>query len=476
MTRSKIFFYFCLCFIFGIFISSVIGIPRLLMSGLVVLALILSLNRKVMIGFCLIFLVLGIWRYQISELEIKNNELRMFNDSGEVIVFTGIIAREPDVRINSQKLTVQTEKGKVLVTASKYPEYKYGDKLMVEGKMETPGVFEDFNYKDYLAKSKIYSVIYWSEIKLLDRGNYNLIYAKILGFKDKMRKVIYQNLSPPQSSILGAMILGDKSRMSNELKEKLSIAGVRHVTAISGMHVVILTGILMSLLLGLGFWRNQAFYFSIILISFFIIMSGLQPSSVRAGIMGGILLLSQKIGRRSVSSRIIVLAGALMLAVNPLLLTSDVGFQLSFLAAMGIIYLSKTLERWLKFIPEFLNWRSILVMTFSAYIFTLPILIYNFGRISLIGPIVNILILPAVPLIMISGFIFTLLGMAWSSLAWILSWPVWFLLTYLFKVVDFFSQEWMALNIEETPAFWLIYLILGYWVWYLNKKERFRLG
>ena len=165
-----------------------------------------------------------------------------------------------------------------------------------------------------------------------------------------------------------------------------------------------------------------------------------------------------------------------MLAVNPLLLTSDVGFQLSFLAAMGIIYLSKTLERWLKFIPEFLNWRSILVMTFSAYIFTLPILIYNFGRISLIGPIVNILILPAVPLIMISGFIFTLLGMAWSSLAWILSWPVWFLLTYLFKVVDFFSQEWMALNIEETPAFWLIYLILGYWVWYLNKKERFRLG
>ena len=434
----------------------------------------------------MIFLVLGIWRYQISELEIKNNELRMFNDSEEVIALTGIIIREPDVRINSQKLTINPieisgqkgEWGKVLVTASKYPEYKYGDKLVVEGKMETPGIFEGFNYKDYLAKSGIYSVIYWSEIKLLNRGNYNLVYAKILGFKDKMRKVIEQNLSPPQSSILGAMILGDKSRMSNELKEKLSIAGVRHVTAISGMHVVILTGILMSLLLGLGFWRNQAFYLSIILISSFIIMSGLQPSSVRAGIMGGILLLSQKTGRKSVSSRTIIFAGALMLLINPLLLFSDVGFQLSFLAAMGIIYLSKTLERRLKFIPEFLNWRSILVMTFSAYIFTLPILIYNFGRISLIGPIVNILILPAVPLIMISGFIFSLLGMAWSSLAWILSWPVWFLLTYLFKVVDFFSQEWMALNIQETPVFWLIYLILGYWVWYLNKKEkpRFKSG
>jgi len=452
------------------------------MLGLVVLALILSLNRKVMIGFCLILLVLGIWRYQVSELGIKNNELRIFNDSEEEITLEGIVVKEPDVRINSQKLTIKPIEisgqkgkwGKVLVTASKYPKYKYGDKLMVKGKMETPGVFEDFNYKDYLAKSGIYSVIYWSEIKLLDRGNYNMVYAMILGFKDKMRKVIEQNLSPPQSSILGAMILGDKSRMSDELKEKLSIAGVRHVTAISGMHVVILTSILMSLLLGLGFWRNQAFYFSIIIISSFIIMSGLQPSSIRAGIMGGILLLSQKIGRKSVSSRTIVLAGALMLAVNPLLLFSDVGFQLSFLAAMGIIYLSKTLERWLKFIPEFLNWRSILVMTFSAYIFTLPILIYNFGRISLIGPIVNILVLPVVPLIMISGFIFVLLGMAWSFLAWILSWPIWFLLTYLFKVVDFFSQEWMALNIQETPAFWLIYLILGYWVWHLNKQERLK--
>jgi len=167
-----------------------------------------------------------------------------------------------------------------------------------------------------------------------------------------------------------------------------------------------------------------------------------------------------------------------MLAVNPLLLLGDVGFQLSFLAVMGIIYLGPTLRNWLRFIPEerFVNLRSILFMTFSAYIFTLPILIYNFGRISLVGPIVNVLVLPIVPLIMTLGFIFGLLGMIWSFLGWIFSLPAWFLLTYLLKVVDFFSHSWAAKTIENVHWFWLIisYLILGCLAWYLNKRERLK--
>ena len=458
--------------------------------GLVLISILWRYKKLVFFGFCLIFLVLGIWRHQKAELGIKNNELRKFNDLEEDIILTGTVIEEPDVRINSQKLTIQPIKildkenrnwGKILVSASKYPEYKYGDKLKIRGKLETPAVFEDFNYKDYLAKNGIYSVIYWSEIEFLareSRGPSSAVYAKILGFKDKLRKSIYQNLPPPQSSILGAMILGDKSRMSNELKEKLNIAGLRHITAVSGMHVVILSSILMSFLIGLGFWRGQAFYFSIVLIFLFVIMTGAHPSAVRAGIMGGLFLLGQKIGRKSVSSRTIVMAGALMLAVNPLLLLGDVGFQLSFLAVMGIIYLGPTLRNWLRFIPEerFVNLRSILFMTFSAYIFTLPILIYNFGRISLVGPIVNVLVLPIVPLIMTLGFIFGLLGMIWSFLGWIFSLPAWFLLTYLLKVVDFFSHSWAAKTIENVHWFWLIisYLILGCLAWYLNKRERLK--
>lgn len=437
--------------------------------------------------FCFVFLILGIWRYQVIELRIKNNELIEYNDSNEEIVLIGRVVKEPDVRETNVKLTIETRfpdgnrvSSRVLVTVSRYPEYKYGDELKITGNLQAPPVFEDFNYKNYLVKDGIYSVVYYPKVELLNRGEYkNFIsagYAGILFFKDKLRQSIYRSLSPPQSSILGAMLLGDKNRMSQDLKEKLNIAGVRHITTVSGMHVVILSSILMSLLLWLGFWRGQAFYISIIIIFLFIAMTGFQTSGVRAGIMGGLFLLGQKIGRKSVSSRAIVMAAGTMLVINPLLLFHDVGFQLSFLATMGIIYLSSAFKKWLRFIPQkLIRLKEIIAMTFAAQIFTLPILVYNFGRISLVAPLTNVLILPFVYWIMIFGFIFGLAGILWQPLGMIFSLPCWFLLTYLIKIVDFFFRGgWAAKTFENVRWLWLIisYLILGFFVWYLNKKER----
>jgi len=448
----------------------------------------MSKSRIFYFCFCFVFLILGIWRYQVIELRIKNNELIEYNDSNEEIVLIGRVVKEPDVRETNTKLTIETRfpngnrvSSRVLVTVSRYPEYKYGDELKITGKLQTPPVFEGFNYKNYLIKDGIYSVVYYPKVELLSRGEYkNFIsagYAGILFFKDKLRQSIYRSLSPPQSSILGAMILGDKNRMSQDLKEKLNIAGVRHITAVSGMHIVILSSILMSLLLWLGFWRGQAFYISIIIIFLFITMTGFQASGVRAGIMGGLFLLGQKIGRKSVSSRAIVMAAGTMLVINPLLLFYDVGFQLSFLAVMGIIYLSSTFRRWLRFIPQkLIRLKEIIAMTFAAQIFTLPILVYNFGRISLVAPLTNVLILPFVYWIMIFGFIFGLAGILWQPLGMILSLPCWFLLTYLKEIVDIFSKPWAAKTIENVHWTWLIisYLILGLLAWKLNKREKLK--
>ena len=423
----------------------------------------------------------------MAEFEITNSELRKYNDLDQEVTLVGIIFTEPDVRENNTKLVVKTHsisqtgnsslsiKGKILITTKKYPEYEYGDKLKIQGRLLTPKEFEDFNYRDYLAKDSIYSVMYEPEIELINKNQGNFIYSKILSFKQKLRESVYQTLSPPQSLILGAMILGDKSRMSTELKEKLNISGLRHITAVSGMHVVILTGVLMSLLIGLGLWRGQAFYLTLVIIFLFIVMTGCQPSGIRAGIMGGLFLLGQKVGRLSISSRAIVFTATIMLISNPLLLLLDVGFQLSFLAVMGIIYLGPVFGNWLKFIPEerFLNLRSILVMTFTAQILTLPILIYNFGIMSVVSPLTNVLIIPTIYWIMIFGFIFGILGIVWQPLAQIFSLPCWILLTYLTKIVDFFSEiPWVAQKLEISWILLVIfYLILGSLVWLSNKKK-----
>lgn len=486
MTTSRIFLYLCLSFVGGIFLSSFFKISQGFGLGIFILGLILVLWRQrifIILGLCLISLVLGIWRYQQAELRVLNNELRKYNNQEKILILIGTIVREPDLREKSQKLIFQPEniKGRILVTTNRYPEYQYGDKLKIIGKLKTPlQDINGFNYKDYLKKDGIYSVMDWPEIELLERENYkslfSLIYAKILEFKNKLREIIEQNLLPSQSSILGAMILGDKKQLSADLKEKLNVTGLRHITAVSGLHVTILSSILMTLLVGVGLWRQQAFYFSIIFIILFIILTGLQSSAIRAGIMGSLYLLAQYLGKMNVSSRTIVFAASIMLVQNPLLLKLDIGFQLSFLAMIGIIYLMPIFQNWLKKVPNIYQMRDVLAMTLSAQIFTLPILIYNFGYVSLVSPITNVLVVPLLYWIMFFGLLFVFGGLIFQPLGFIFSLPVWFLLNFVLKLVDFFSKLPFASKTIQISWPWLIisYLILGFLVWRLNERQKLK--
>lgn len=396
MSPSKIFLYFLLSFIGGIFIASFFNVPQLIIYELFILGAfygILFFKQKAIIvfGICLMILASGILRTQIVKPE---------EDS-------------------PPPFSYQTEETRIPI-----------------------------------------------------------IGEKLAAFKEKLREVVYQNLSPPQSSILAAIVLGDKQKISSEWKEKLNIAGVRHITAISGMHIVILSGILIWLGIALGLYRGQAFWFALILLWLFILMTGVQPSAIRAGIMGSTFLFCQKIGRQKAALNTLILAAAAMLVFNPLLLRDSLGFQLSFLATLGIIYLMpffQSLFQRIKFLKIF-NLSNLLGMSFSAQVFTLPILIFNFGYFSLVSPITNVLIVPFLPYLMVSGFVFLLGGIISQPLGFVLSFPVWLLLTYLTSIVNFFSQiPWASLTFQIS-WFWLLvcYLILFLLVWRLTQKEKLK--
>jgi len=494
MSSSKVLFYLCLSFVLGVFLASVfhftlISLLILAIIGLFFISIFWGRKKVVVFGFCLIFLFLGSLRFNIVEDKNKKSQLIKYIASKEELTITGKIVQEPDLRPGSAKLYVQPEKinsdvlydgAKILITAPRYPEFKYGEEIKVSGKLESPPVFDDFNYKDYLRNQGVLAVVYWPKIEKIGSCNLSFwekVYREILNFKKNLREKISQNLSPPHSSILSAMILGDTSDLSSELKNKLNITGTRHIIAISGMHIVILTSILMSLLLFLGFWRSQAFYFSIVLMVLFIAMTGFHSSAVRAGIMAGLLLFSQKLGRQSRSSRSIMIAAALMLFSNPKLLTGDIGFQLSFLAALGIVH-SSIIKNWLRFIPEkfFSELKSILTMTISAQVFTLPILVYNFGNAPLFSLLTNILVLPFVYWIMLLGFLMVFLGLIWQGLAWILMAPVWLLLSYFLKMVEVFSQPWAVLTLENIHWIWLAIFYLGLALFVRRMKKKAALG
>jgi competence protein ComEC len=519
MSPSKILFFLCLSFIAGIFLEGLVNVPQIfvwafLFVGIVFILLgivfcsviprpsvgtptrnpenvhtlwIPAFAGMTMMGFCLMFFVFGILRMQIAEFNVVNDKLSKLNGNGKTVVLAGEISAEPDIRDTSQKLKVKVTtpgggKSIVLVSTNRYPEYNYLDKIKISGKLETPGQVseEEFSqsYKNYLAKDGIYSVMNFAKIKLLGNAGCNfytrpacVIYSGILAVKKKMRESITKNFLMPESSVIRGIILGDSSAISKDLKGKLSITGISHIIAVSGTHVAILGTIIMSSLLILGLWRGQAFYFSAIFICLYIALVGLPASGVRAGIMGIIFILGEKLGRQNDTGRIIVSAGAVMLLQNPLLLLYDVGFQLSFLSVLGLIYFEPLCRKFLKFIPN----ENILMMfsaTVSAQIFTLPIVVYNFGNISFVSLAVNILILPTVFYLMFFGFVSGVAGVFWNFAGWILSLPAFFLAKYFLFVVNIFSKPWAFTLVENVSWIWLLisYAIIISITVFLNKK------
>lgn len=489
MTKSRIFLYFCLFFICGIFLNSFFNVSQPLILGFLILGLILISvlwNYRIIavLGFCFIFLAGGICWYQRVEFESKDNKLKDLNDKQEEIILIGIVSEEPDLKENNTKLTVdnieigyEEIEGKILITARKYPEYQYGDKLKITGLLKTPATFEDFNYQNYLAKDEIYSVMNWPEIELIGKNEGNILSESLFSLKKKLKESLNRTMSPPQSGVLEALFFGDEENIPQNLKDKFNITGIRHITAVSGMNITIISALILNFLLFLGLNRRQAFYYSLILIFLYILMIGAPASAQRAGIMGCLFLTAQYFGRLAAASRLIIFAATFMLLLNPLLLKLDVGFQLSFLSMLGLVYLQPILSDFFRKIPNIFQLRYTLAATFSAQIFTLPILVFNFGRMSLVGPLINILVIPTLSFITILGFIFSILGIFLRPLGWFLSLPVWLFLTYIIKIVDYFSQfSLAAVTFENVSGVWLMvfYLFLGYIAWRLQEKQKLK--
>ncbi len=428
-------------------------------------------------GFCFFFFIFGAWRYQASNYEIYHNGLTEY--WGEEVIFNGSIIEKPESRQSNSRIEVQIEgvDAKVLVTAWKYPEYNYGDKLRIEGKLEKPSFFEGFDYQPYLGKDGIYAVMYKPKIELLEKNTRNPIKKNLIVFKEKLRKSIDLILPSPQSGLLEALFFGDEENISKEWINKFNDTGTRHITAVSGMNITIISSLVLNLFLILGLWRKQAFYFSIIFVIFYVSIIGAPSAAVRAGIMGIIFLISQYFGRDSSGVRIIVISAFLMLLFNPLLLILDIGFQLSFLAILGLVYLQPIFYNWFQKIPNVFEMRYTLSATLAAQFFTLPISVYNFGRVSLVGPLVNLLIVPLITSITILGFILSFIGLISTNLGIALSFPVWLVLTYILKIINL-SSYFPFYNIiwEGVSLIWVIiaYFVLGFLIWKINKKREIK--
>ncbi len=407
-------------------------------------------RRRFWFWLCIggIIFILGAYRYQLS-LPVTDPDKIWFY-AGQQLAFTGIIDAEIDERIDKSKLIVaaKTAKlggqtavlaGRIMVNAGLYPKYRYGDELAISCKIIRPEKIEDFDYGRYLAKDGIYAQCLYPKIKLIARGRGNRLLAGILAFKLIIREQVSRNLPEPAASLFFAMNFGSRGGIPRELSDSFNTAGATHLIAISGMNITIIINVLMGLLLYFGLPRRRAFWLVTVSLILYILLIGYPASAFRAAIMGWLIIFAAYAGRQSRISQALFLTAAMMVFINPKILRDDAGFQLSFLAVIGLINFQPFFDKLLGRLPDAFCLRESLTMTLAAQLATLPLIVFSFGRLSLIAPLANIFVAPIMLFLMISGFFSIALSFICPPLALFFYWPTYLIMVYIIKTVGFFA-------------------------------------
>lgn len=410
-------------------------------------------------SFGIIFFVFGSW--------LTNNKLDKLGDlnlDGKEFSGKVIVAKEPQKKDKYQNIIIKTQDNlKILINANLYSDLKYGDEIDLKCTLKIPDNKNiDFDYRMYLAKDEIFYLCQNTNYQKIGENGGNKIYLAILNFKNKLSENINSAVPQPESALGNGLIFGGNSELSKDTADNFSKTGLSHIVAVSGFNVTIIAEYLMIIGIFLGLWRKQSFWFAVVGIFLFVLSVGFPSSAIRAGVMGSLLLWAMKNGRLSSSFNAIIFSAGIMLFINPLLLRWDIGFQLSFLAALGIIELSPFWEGYLvkknKMAGEI---QETIFLTISATIFVLPVIMYNFHTISVISVLANLLVLPIIPLAMLLVFLTSVAGLFSSVISLPFAWVTFLPLKYIIGTVNYLaSLRWSSVEVENFSVGWVI-------IWYM---------
>lgn len=481
--KNKIFYFTCFGFIAGVFLAShiIFSLSLVLFASLLSFMFVLyfsavSYRKGALLCFCfLLALSLGAWRFGATyPLYPEYFEAKL----DEKVKFSGIVVDEPDVRENNQKIVVRVHEGdaetKILVSTFLGEKFQYGDEVALLGKLEKPENFitdqeKEFDYINYLRKDGILYKIDYAEVSnLVPASGFSLqgtLFKIKAGFLEKVSKVIRE----PESLLLGGLILGERATFSAEMRQDFIDTGTIHIVALSGYNVTIVAEWIIKIFQFLP--RNIGLSFGALGIVLFVLMSGGLATAVRAGVMALLALLARSTGRLYDVGRGLLMASVGMIFFNPMILVYDVSFQLSVVATIAVIFLAPRWQKYFSWVTESFGLRDIVSVTFSAYIFVLPIILYKMGNFSLTALPANILVLPFIPATMFFGFFTGFVGV----FSYILSIPIgyfaYLLLHYELGVIKTLAGfTWSAFTVSNFP----LILVLGFYIYfayYLFRSE-----
>lgn len=420
----------------------------LLLSGL---GLALAGTRPVALGaLLLVAAALGMMRYHATA-SAAANPLEPY--LAQAVTLRGWTAAEPVRSERSTRVKFQAEavwredawrpvSGQVWLTLPPRQPARYGMAWEVSGRLEAVVSVNSPSYQRYLERRGVQALLAFPRVEMLpgERGQPYL--RALYGVKERLLGVMETILPRPHAPLLQGILLGARAGIPAALRQAFDLSGTTHLIAISGFNMTIVAIMLESVTRRL--FGRRSLWLSIGGVALYTILVGANPAVVRAAVMAILLLLAATLGRDRDPWSALSLAAVAMTAWDPQILW-DVGFQLSVAATAGLLVLSDPLYARLGRLPYPLP--AIVAPTLAAQLFVLPWLLYVFGRVSPFFLISNVLAIPLIPWIMLSGAVATAAGLAHTGAGQVLAWSAYLPLEAFIRVATEISR-WPSLALS----------------------------
>lgn len=422
--------------------------------------------------------------YQLTILKTQKFDPHHFGnyineaDAYFVKITEAPVEKEKSIKVNATVISVKQGKewinsvGKSLIYFKKdslSENIRYGDCIILKTKFnlinppQNPG---EFNYKEYLAFRNICHQSYvpsahWTFSGINDG---NILIANALSLREKFLRVFKENhIEGDEYAVGSALILGYEDKLDSDIISAYSATGAMHILSVSGLHVAIVY-IVFNWLLGFLHKFNKGnvlkAFSLILLIWFYALLTGLSASVLRATTMFSFIIVGKSFNRYTNIYNTLAASCFLLLFTDPYLIM-DVGFQLSYLAVLGIVFLqTKIYSLW-----EPQNWLldqvwQITSVSIAAQLATFPLGLFYFHQFPNYFLFSNLLVIPLSTLVLYSGillFVVSKITIMASVVATTLKYLIFFLNESV-RVMEHFPYAiagGISLTVMET---WLIYL------------------